>query len=169
MRNIISIYPDGFLPIIAPTVDDFSMTGGLTWSLGSWDMDASLGYGKNRMEFEIQNTLNRSIGPSSKTVFDAGGFSYDQLVLNLTGVRSLDVGGLSSPLNIAVGTEVRREGYELFAGEPDSYRYGGQVLANGTPAAPGAQVFPGFRPANEIDTHRTAIGAFVDLEANITP
>ncbi|MFC4930579.1 TonB-dependent receptor plug domain-containing protein [Massilia sp. GCM10023247] len=168
-RNIISIYPDGFLPIIAPTVDDFSLTGGLTWSLGSWDMDTSLGYGKNRMEFEIQNTLNRSIGPTSKTEFDAGGFAYDQLVLNLTGVRSLDVAGLSSPLNIAVGTEVRREGYELFAGEPDSYRYGGQVLANGTPAAPGAQVFPGFRPANEIDTHRTAVGAFVDLEANLTP
>ncbi|MET0982065.1 MAG: TonB-dependent receptor [Telluria sp.] len=168
-RNITSIYPDGFLPVIAPTVDDFSMTGGVTWSLGSWDMDASLGYGKNRMEFEVQNTLNRSIGPASKTEFDAGGFAYDQLVLNLTGVRSLDVGGLSSPLNIAVGTEVRREGYELFAGEPDSWRYGGQVLANGTPAAPGAQVFPGFRPANEIDTHRTAVGAFVDLEANITP
>ncbi|MDB5789994.1 MAG: TonB-dependent receptor [Massilia sp.] len=168
-RNILSVYPDGFLPIIAPTVDDFSMTGGLTWSLGSWDMDASLGYGRNRMEFEVQNTLNRSIGPASKTEFDAGGFAYDQLVLNLTGVRSLDVGGLASPLNIAVGTEARREGYELFAGEPDSYRYGGVVLPNGTPAAPGAQVFPGFRPANEIDTHRTAIGAFVDLEANITP
>jgi iron complex outermembrane receptor protein len=168
-RNILSIYPDGFLPIIAPTVDDFSMTGGVTWSLGSWDMDTSLGYGKNKMQFEIQNTLNRSIGPTSKTEFDAGGFSYDQLVFNLTGVRTLDVAGLSSPLNIAVGTEVRREGYELFAGEPDSYRYGGQVLANGTPAAPGAQVFPGFRPANEIDTHRTAVGAFVDLEANITP
>ena len=168
-RNIPSIYPDGFLPVIAPTVDDFSLTGGVTWSLGSWDMDTSLGYGKNKMQFEIQNTLNRSIGPSSKTEFDAGGFSYDQLVFNLTGVRTLDVAGLSSPLNIALGTEVRREGYELFAGEPDSYRYGGQVLANGTPAAPGAQVFPGFRPSNEIDTHRTAVGAFVDVEANITP
>jgi iron complex outermembrane receptor protein len=169
VRNIISIYPDGFLPIIAPTVDDFAMTGGATWTMGDWDVDASIGYGKNRMEFEIQNTLNRSIGPSSKTQFDAGGFSYDQLVVNLTGVRSLDVAGLSSPLNIAVGTEARREGYKLFAGEPDSYRYGGEVLANGTPAAPGAQVFPGFRPANEIDTHRSAIGAFVDLEANLTP
>ncbi|MBD8531752.1 MULTISPECIES: TonB-dependent siderophore receptor [unclassified Massilia] len=168
-RNIPAIYPDGFLPVIAPTVDDFSLTGGVTWSLGSWDMDTSLGYGKNKMQFEIQNTLNRSIGPSSKTEFDAGGFSYDQLVFNLTGVRTLDVAGLSSPLNIAVGTEVRREGYELFAGEPDSYRYGGQVLPNGTPAAPGAQVFPGFRPSNEIDTHRTAVGAFVDFEANITP
>jgi iron complex outermembrane receptor protein len=168
-RNIMSIYPDGFLPIIAPTVDDFSMTGGLTWSIGDWDLDTSLGYGKNKMRFEIQNTLNRSIGPSSKTEFDAGGFSYDQLVFNLTGVRKVDVGGLSSPLNIAVGTEVRREGYELFAGERESWDYFGQRLASGAPAAPGAQVFPGFRPANEINTHRTAAGAFVDLEANITP
>ncbi len=167
-RNIPSIYPDGFLPIIAPTVDDYSMTGGVTWSLGEWDMDASLGYGKNRMEFEIQNTLNRSIGPASKTQFDAGGFSYDQAVFNLTGVRSVDVAGLASPLNVAVGTEVRREGYKLFAGEPDSWRYGGEVLPNGSPAAPGAQVFPGFRPANETDASRTAVGAFVDLEANLT-
>lgn len=168
-RNVISIYPDGFLPIIAPTVDDFALTGGLTWTLGDWDLDTSLGYGKNKMQFEIQNTLNRSIGPTSKTVFDAGGFSYDQLVFNLTGVRKLDVAGLSSPLNIAVGTEVRREGYELFAGERESWDYYGQRLASGAPAAPGAQVFPGFRPANEVDTHRTAAGAFVDLEANITP
>jgi iron complex outermembrane receptor protein len=170
VRNIQTIYPDGFLPIIAPTVDDFSATGGVTWSLGDWDMDASLGYGKNKMQFEIQNTLNRSIGASSKTEFDAGGFSYDQTVLNLTGVRSIAIDGLASPLNLAIGTEARREGYRLFAGEPDSYRYGGEVLpGTTTPAAPGAQVFPGFRPSNESDTSRTAIGAFVDLEANLTP
>jgi iron complex outermembrane receptor protein len=168
-RNIPSIYPDGFLPIIAPTVDDYSATGGVTWTLGDWDMDASLGYGKNKMQFEIQNTLNRSIGPTSKTVFDAGGFSYDQTVFNLTGVRSVAMDGLSSPLNVAVGTEARREGYKLFAGEPDSYRSGGVVLADGSPAAPGAQVFPGFRPQNATDSSRSAIGAFVDLEANLTP
>jgi iron complex outermembrane receptor protein len=169
VRNITSIYPDGFLPIIAPTVDDYSATGGVTWQLGDWDMDASLGYGKNKMRFDIQNTLNRSIGPASKTDFDAGGFSYDQTVFNLTGVRSVAMDALSSPLNVAIGTEARREGYKLFAGEPDSYRYGGVVLADGTPAAPGAQVFPGFRPSNATDTSRSAVGAFVDLEANLTP
>jgi iron complex outermembrane receptor protein len=168
VRNIQSIYPDGFLPIIAPTVDDYSAAGGVTWTLGDWDMDASIVYGKNKMDYEIQNTLNRSIGPTSKTVFDAGGFGYDQTVLNLTGVRKIDAGGLASPLNVAVGLEARREGYQLNAGEPDSYRYGGVVLANGTPAAPGAQVFPGFRPANETDASRNAVGAFVDLEANVT-
>ncbi len=167
-RNILSIYPDGFLPIIAPVVDDFSATGGINWQAGAWDMDASLGYGKNKMAFTIENTLNRSIGPTSKTEFDAGGFSYDQLVVNLTGVRSVAMANLASPLNVAIGAEARREGYALFAGEPDSYRFGGVTLPNGTPAAPGAQVFPGFRPANESDTHRTAVGAFVDLEANLT-
>jgi iron complex outermembrane receptor protein len=169
VRNITSIYPDGFLPIIAPTVDDYSATGGVTWVLGEWDMDASLGYGKNKMRFDIQNTLNRSIGPSSKTEFDAGGFAYDQTVFNLTGVRSFAMDSLASPLNLAIGTEARREGYKLFAGEPDSYRYGNVLLPDGTPSAPGAQVFPGFRPSNESDTSRTAIGAFVDLEANLTP
>lgn len=168
-RNIQSIYPDGFLPIIAPTVDDFSVTGGATWTEGAWDMDASLGYGSNKMLYDIENTLNRSLGPSSKTTFDAGGYSYNQLVLNMTGVRTYAMDSLSSPLNVAVGMEARREGYKIYAGEPDSYRQGGVPLPNGGVAAPGAQVFPGFQPKDEIDASRSAVGAFVDVEANLTP
>jgi len=168
-RNVPEIYPDGFLPLISPTVKDFSMTGGVTWIAGEWDMDASLGYGKNKMTYQIENTLNRSIGAASKTEFYAGGYAYDQAVFNLTGVRRIEMAALASPLNLAVGVEARREGYELFAGEEESYSFGGQFLPNGTPAAPGAQVFPGFRPSNEVDAHRNAVGAFVDLEANLTP
>ena len=167
-RNVAAIYPDGFLPQIAPDVDDMSATGGVTWTLGDWDMDTSLGYGKNEMKFTIQNTLNRSLGAASKTVFDAGNFAYDQLVFNLTGVRTYALDSLASPLNVAVGAEARREGYSLGAGEPDSYRNGGVLLPSGLPSASGAQVFPGFRPVNEIDKHRTAVGAFVDVEANLT-
>ena len=166
-RNVIQIYPDGFLPLINPEVEDLSVAGGITWKLGDWDMDTSLVYGSNRMEFTIRDTLNRSLGPASKTVFDAGGFEYDQLVFNVSGVRTYDV-GLASPLNVAAGAEVRREGYEIFAGEPDSYRNGGVLLPNGTPTASGAQVFPGFRPSNEVDKDRTSIGAYIDLEANLT-
>jgi iron complex outermembrane receptor protein len=167
-RNVRSIYPDGFLPIIAPTVEDFSAAAGMSWSVGDWDLDTSLVYGQNGMNYDIENTLNASIGPTSKTSFDSGGFSYNQLVYNLTGVRKFDVGGLASPLNVAVGTEARREGYELHAGEPDSWRNGGVILPSGVPAASGAQVFPGFRPANASKKSRTAIGVFVDVEANIT-
>ncbi|MFN3515025.1 MAG: TonB-dependent receptor plug domain-containing protein [Phenylobacterium sp.] len=165
-RNIISIYPNGFLPLINPTVEDISVGGGMAWQMGAWDLDASLVYGSNQMDFVIRDTLNRSIGPSSKTVFDAGGFEYNQLVFNLSGVRTYEV-GLASPLNVATGMEVRREGYQIHAGEPDSYRNGG-VLLNGAPTPSGAQVFPGFRPANEVDVDRSSVGVYLDLEANLT-
>jgi iron complex outermembrane receptor protein len=131
-------------------------------------MDASVTYGQNEMDFTIKNTLNRSIGPSSKREFDAGGFKYDQLTFNLSGVKQYEV-GLSSPLNVAVGAEARREGYALHAGEPDSWRNGGVLLANGTPAPSGAQVFPGFRPSDESDTSRKAYSVYADFEANLTP
>jgi iron complex outermembrane receptor protein len=183
-RNTIAIYPNGFLPLIAPEVDDLSVAGGAKWESGNWAYDASLVYGKNEMAFTIKNTLNRSLGASSKTVFDAGGFDYDQLALNLSAVRQVQVASFASPLNVAVGLEARREGYSIFAGEPDSYRNGGvllplggsgctaptaaQILAGGCATASGAQVFPGFRPANAVDKSRNAIGAYLDLEANLT-
>lgn len=166
-RNVIEIYPEGFLPIIAPEVTDLSAAFGATWSLGDWSMDSSLVYGKNKMEFTIENTLNRSLGAASGTRFDAGGFDYDQWVLNVSGVREIQVNAFDSPLNVAVGIEARRETYSIFAGEPDSYRNGG-VLLNGLPTASGSQVFAGFRPSNEVDEDRTAVGAYIDLEANVT-
>ena len=183
-RNIPSIYPDGFLPKIAPDVTDYAATFGTRWTLGNWDMDASLGYGLNDMGFTIVDTLNRSLGPTSKTVFDAGGYDYDQLVFNFSGVRGIEVSGLASPLNVALGVEARRESYRITAGEPDSYRNGGvripsntigcltpsaaEVAAGGCVAPSGAQVFPGFRPANVVDESRNAVGAYIDLEANLT-
>ncbi len=183
-RNVIEIYPDGFLPIIEPDVTDFSAAGGFTWSWGEWEMDSSLVYGQNEMEFTIVNTLNRSQGPASSTEFDAGGFDYDQMVFNFTGVRQVTIGNLASPLNIAAGIEARQENYSIFAGETDSWINGGvllplggsgcltptpeQVTAGGCATASGAQVFPGFRPANEVDEDRTAVGAYIDLEADLT-
>jgi iron complex outermembrane receptor protein len=166
-RNIIEIYPNGFLPIIAPDVTDFSAAYGYQWFSEDWMFDGSLVYGKNKMEFTIENTLNASIGPSSKTEFFAGGFDYDQLVFNFSATRPFDFGNFASPVNLSTGVEARREGYSIFEGEPDSYRFGGRLIGT-TPAQAGAQVFPGFRPANEVDEHRTAVGAYLDLEANVT-
>jgi len=167
-RNVIQIYPDGFLPIIAPQVDDYSAAAGVTWRLGEWDMDTSLVYGRNSMDFTIENTLNRSQGTASKTQFDAGGFDYDQVVFNFSGVHGVEI-GLDSPLNVALGVEARRESYSITAGEPDSYNDGHVPLPSGARSAPGSQVFPGFRPENEVDKSRTAVGAYADLEARFTP
>jgi iron complex outermembrane receptor protein len=166
-RNTISIYPDGFLPLIAPEVQDYSGAGGVTWALGDWNMDTSLVYGLNKMDFTIKNTLNRSQGAASKTEFDAGGFDYDQLVFNFSGVRGFDI-GVATPLNVALGLEARRESYSITAGEPDSYINGGVRLPDGTPTQSGSQVFPGFRPANVVDKSRNAVGVYADLETRIT-
>ena len=167
-RNVIEIYPDGFLPIITPEVTDYSAAAGATWDAADWTLDTSLTYGTNEMQFGVESSLNRSMGTASPTTFDSGGFSYDQMALNVSAVRSYDVGSLASPLNVAAGLEAREETYSIFAGEPASYVNGGVRLANGDPAASGAQVFPGFRPANVTDADRTAIGAYVDLEADLT-
>lgn len=166
-RNVIEIYPNGFLPKINPTTTDYSALGGARFNWAGWDVDASLGYGSNKMEFQIIDTLNRSIGPASKTSFDAGGFEGSQLVANIGFVKGFAMDGLASDLNVAWGVEARKETYEIFAGEPDSYRNGG-VLLGGAPTASGAQVFPGFRPENERDEDRTAVGVYLDLEANVT-
>ncbi|MDA0954149.1 MAG: TonB-dependent receptor [Proteobacteria bacterium] len=166
-RNVIEVHPDGFLPKIAPEVEDMSLAGGITWKSGEWDMDASMVYGYNSMDFTIKNTGNRSIGATSKTVFDAGGFDASQLTLNLSGVRGYNV-GLASPLNVALGVEARRDNYSISAGEPDSYRNGGVLLPNGKPTPSGSQVFPGFQPSNEVDEDRSAVGAYLDMEVEVT-
>ncbi|MBI1340546.1 TonB-dependent receptor [bacterium] len=160
-RNVIQIYPDGFLPIIHPQVEDYSAGVGLAWSYGAWDMDSSIVFGFNEMDFTIENTLNRSLGPTSPTEFRAGGFNYDQTVFNLSGTRGYDV-GLASPLNVSLGLEARQESYQIKAGEPDSYitgTFGG---------AGGAQVFPGFQPSNVVNEDRTNVGVYADFEANFT-
>jgi iron complex outermembrane receptor protein len=167
-RNTIQIYPNGFLPKINPTTTDYSALGGMRFDVGGWEADASLGYGSSKMEFQIIDTLNRSLGTASGTSFDAGGFEHTQLVANLAFVKGFAIDGLASDLNVAWGAEARRESYEIFAGEPDSYRNGGVLLPNGSATASGAQVFPGFRPENELEEDRTAVGVYLDLEANVT-
>ena len=167
-RNVISIYPDGFLPIIAPTVTDASVAGGVKWNWGEWSMDSSLVWGRNEMDFTIENTLNRSIGPSSQRSFAAGGFDYTQTVFNFGGTRSYAVGSFASDLYVSAGLEARTERYRIFAGEPNSYINGGALLPSGAPTPAGSQVFPGFRPSNEVDEDRNAVGLYVDLEANLT-
>ena len=71
-------------------------------------------------------------------------------------------------MNIAFGAEYRRENYQIQAGEPDSYRDGGVPNQFGGRAAIGAQVFPGFRPSNAVNTSRNSVAAYVDAEGDIT-
>ena len=169
VRNWPQIYPLGFLPEIQPTVVDASGTAGIRGAWNEWSWDLSGEYGHNSFDFTIGNTLNVSLGPTippNKTEFDAGALSLGQLVVNADVSRGFRLDALSGPLNVAFGTEVRHEKYGITAGEPDSYRGGGSPNVAGGVAAIGAQVFPGFRPTNEVDESRNSVAGYVDVEGD---
>jgi iron complex outermembrane receptor protein len=169
-RNVPQIYPLGFLPLIEPTVDDLSALGGVRGVFNRWTYDASAGFGRNRFAFDVANSLNVSLGPVAgrdKTRFDAGTLELGQFVGNFDLSRAFQLGALAGPLNVAMGAEFRRENYSIRAGEPDSYRDGGVPNQFGGPAAIGAQVFPGFRPSNEVDESRHSVAGYVDVEGDL--
>lgn len=168
-RTVRAIYPNGFLPLINSDITDFSIGGGLKGKGSSVDWDFSSVYGSNEFGFTISNSANVTLGAASKTTFDAGELGFSQWTNNLDFTTSWDVGG--QPVKAAYGVEFRWEGYEIIAGEPDSYRDGGVRIIDGPSAgglgAVGAQVFPGFRPSDAIDTDRTSYAGYIDLATEL--
>ncbi|MBW8863264.1 MAG: TonB-dependent receptor, partial [Acidobacteria bacterium] len=170
VRNWPEIYPLGYLPEIQPTVIDMSGAAGVRGAWNQWAWDLSGEYGHNSFAFTIGNSLNVSLGPAippNQTVFDAGTLALGQLVANADLSRAFKLDALPGPLNVAFGAEVRREQYEITAGEPDSYNNGGVPNRAGGVAAIGAQVFPGFRPSNAVDQSRHSVAGYVDVEGDL--
>ncbi len=165
-RNWPQIYPLGFLPEIQPTVVDSSGTLGVRGAAGQWFWDLSAQFGHNSFDFTIGNSLNTSLGPTStQRVFDAGALTLNQAVANVDLSRGFEI-GWAGPLNVAFGAELRRENYKITAGEETSFNDGGVPNQAGGRAAIGAQVFPGFRPANAVDESRNSTALYADLEGD---
>jgi iron complex outermembrane recepter protein len=169
-RTVRAIYPNGFLPLIGTKISDFSGVAGVRGERAGWRWDLSADYGRNLFHFDVRNSANVTLGAGSPTEFYAGTLTSDQFTTNLDVAKSFAV-GLASPLNVAVGGEFRRDGYHITAGEPDSYRDGGVAILDGpnagTQGAPGAQVFPGFRPGDSTTQSRHNVAGYVDLEAQL--
>lgn len=186
-RNIMEIYPLGFLPEINSDIYDRSFGAGIRGNLGEWKVDFSNTYGRNEFDFSVQNSLNASLESASPTRFTCGGPIFAQNTTNLDFSRRAGI------WDLAFGAEHRFEKYQLVAGAENSYTDYGRatkigVDANGDdilipdPKGPvntlfgpdgsaragGAQVFPGFRPENAITASRSAIAGYVDVEANLT-
>ena len=189
-RNWPAIYPNGFLPKFAPDVLDFSGAGGVRGLLSGWSYDLGGTVGHNGFKYNLENTLNTSLGPclttpcapgpdgilgngddpgipNKKDIF-AGELKYTEAILSLDGSHEYAM-GLSSPVTVALGAAFRNERYQIGAGEPASYINGGHLDQFGNIAASGSQVFPGFRPADEADAHRNNVGAYVELEGDLVP
>ena len=166
-RNpLTSIYPDGFLPLIYTTVSDFSVGGGFVSEFeNSLKADVAVVHGGNSFNFEVTNSHNASwvalncasrATCSAQTTADAGTLSLDLTTINLDFTLPL-----RDTLHLAWGLEHRLDRYRIEAGEEYSYwDYDGP----GVGGAGGIQVFPGFKPDNEVDELRSAFSLYADTE-----
>ena len=158
-KNLPSIYPQGFLPQIAPRITDLSASFGVKGILASgspW----SLAYtaGMNDYRFFVRNSLNRSLGADSPTRFDSGSTAFVQHTLNA------DVQHNFGPHSLAGGYEYRRADYRIRAGEPASY-----TLGPDSPWYAGAQGFGGFSPDNATHAQRDSHAVYLDAKYALHP
>jgi iron complex outermembrane receptor protein len=166
ISNGILKYPDGFLPEIATNIFDLNFTIGTKFEFGDWRNDLSFTTGQNKFSFDAKNSINYTQSYSQpgtfQTEFDCGNLDFKQSTINYNVKKQFEdllYGG-----NLKLGAEYRIDKFSQNAGEEASYK-------NYTPTlslVPGAQVFPGFQPKDEIYPTRTNKSIFVDYEQDFT-
>nr|WP_262894851.1 TonB-dependent receptor [Hymenobacter guriensis] len=158
-----SIFPYGYQPNINTRIHDASAAVGAVIGLGPWSLDVSNIAGYNQMRYNVSNTLNASIGPSSPTTFEAGGFQFLQNVANATISRLFPK--VLAGTNVAFGAEYRNDRYQIVEADQTSW---GEFDAGEIGAEGGSQGFLGFAPASAVTGNRSNIGGFIDIEADVT-
>ncbi|WP_404400308.1 TonB-dependent receptor [Idiomarina seosinensis] len=162
-NTLTEIYPDGFLPILAPDVKDYSGYLGFEWMLDEWTFDLSAGYGFSEFQYNVKNSLNASLGPDlTPTTFEAGTLQNGETNLTFDAQRFIPFAN-NSDLSIAMGVSYRENSYEVIAGDEASYINGGY---QGRPG--GSQGFTGFAPESEVDQSRDNIGLYLEAENQLT-
>jgi len=189
-RNWREIYPQGFLPEINGRPTDYSVAGGLRGLVSGWNYDLGAEFGHNHFDYNIQNTLNASLGPCldvacapgadgalgtaddpgipNQLSFFAGRVLREEVVAALNVARPVDV-GLPGPVNLAFGAAFRRERYAIREGELASYINGFHLDQDSADVAPaGSSVFPGFTPTDATDRRRNNFGLYADAETDLS-
>ncbi|PQA93690.1 outer membrane receptor protein [Chryseobacterium shigense] len=177
--NIPEVYPNGFNPIENTTITDFTFDNGLKFKVANWDVDFYNAFGSNRFTYQIDNTINATLGIQSPTSFNAGGHS---LLQNTTGFNASKQFKVLEGLNVAFGSEFRYEQFEIIKGEEASYAMydiNGNIVTSNTPGnllvtnplsgdvrPGGSQGFPGY--SQEVNKNRNNFAAYIDTELDIT-
>ncbi|MYE34833.1 MAG: TonB-dependent receptor, partial [Gemmatimonadales bacterium] len=151
----------------------------------SWDLNAQ--YGANRVDNDLFDTLNPSLGPCLEsacapgadgipgtaddpgipngTRFSTGALENHQFLANADVGRRIETGFGAGPVSLALGATFRVDGYRILAGEPASRIDGFHPTQSGGVAAAGAQRFTGFRPEETGSWYRSSVGLHGDVDA----
>ncbi len=140
--------------------------------LPGFEWDFSNVTGRNDFHYFGHKTFNASLPQdiqATKNDFDDGGFNFLQNTANLDLTKLYK--SVAQGLTLSFGGEFRYERYQLYAGEPDSYRYGGAYFVKDgdtTIKRSGSQGYPGYQPGDEVIADRTNIGGYVDVAIDVT-
>lgn len=174
-RYFPTLYPDGFLPENVARIVDKSLTLGVRGKKNDWDIDLSNTFGSNSLQYNIENTLNASLGVSSPTKFYAGTLQFKQNTTNLGLYRKFNDLDFGKAIGVAVGAEYRVENYQIIAGDENSYKnYGDQTYITTVGGSTigvrpaGSQAFPGYQPSDAQNKYRNNLGLYGDVEFDVT-
>ncbi len=151
------IYPYGFSPKETIDEKDYGLTAGIKGKiLDAWNWDLSTTYGQDDSAIGVADSGNVSLYNDTGATpldFHAGQFTATQWTTNFDLSREFDV-GFKTPINVAFGTEYRRDSYEIGAGDEGS-RY-----------KEGSQSYPGFLLTDAGEHSRNNKSVYVDVSGS---
>ena len=149
--------PAGYTPYLDGNQLDASLVFGVKGEFQSGMLyDVSYGYGKDELDYFLNNTVNVDLGLDAnlnipQMGFDVGGYIQEENNLNVD--FSLPV---SDSLNLAFGAEAREEKYTVVAGEP-SASVGG-----------GSSGFRGIASQDAGEYVRDNVAVYADIEHDLS-
>jgi iron complex outermembrane recepter protein len=145
----------GYHPTFEGNIQDVFSTMGVDFDLGDdWNLDVSATYGKNNIEYTVNNSVNRDYladnGWSPRS-FKPGGYAFENLIGNVDLTKPF--GDIYS---FSAGIEVKEEKFEAFKGDAFS-RYGG-----------GSDSFAGISEDQEGNWKRNNFAVYSGLDIDVT-
>ncbi|MCG8414002.1 MAG: TonB-dependent receptor [Pseudomonadales bacterium] len=182
------LVPGGYTPQFGGGMKDASLAVGVRGEINDdLTYDISGTFGRNKVNFFLNNTWNPSLGPDGivngalQRDFDIGSNVQSEVTLNADFVYTMPVDGFASDLSIAFGGQWRDEIFETLIGEINSWdagRFafqnvdGSNTYSDGVTPLPnlsiGAHGFAGFSPNQAGLWGRSNYALYTDFEADIT-
>lgn len=154
-NNARAIYPDGYLPVSVPIVDDTTLTAGVRGQVGDgWHYDLSASHGSNEYDqraHDINADYYRAFG-STPFFIQGPDYKTQQQVANLDIGKEFSPSWLPNPVSVSFGVEYLRQAYKVQPGDAVS-QYG----PNG-----------GITADLQGNWQRHDTSEYIDLETNLT-
>ena len=171
--SFVEAIPGGFVPRFGGNLEDIGLSAGIRGDLdfaNGLGYDLSITHGSSEVNFFINNTVNASLGPiagsGNREVvrdFIPGGQKQKETVINADFNYGIAVDGWASDLGVAFGAEYRKETFDLFAGDANSFALGPLANQGFSSSSNGFGGFP-----NSNSNSQDSYAGYIDLEADVT-